>query len=104
VPQILKMLGWGEFLMNRVTAPVGLPACKFYPMNPVCTMLLNAMFYGPSQFMPTDDFWLVATTWPASVTSRNLEHWSQVKGRGRGGVYRAKERGGGHSCVHVCAC
>jgi hypothetical protein len=101
-PQLVKGLGVGEFLLNRVTAPIGLPPCMSYPMNPACTIALNALFYGPSEFMPTDDFWLIATTWPSSVTTRNLEQWAQVRAQGLGCVLLG-DGGAGLACmVSLC--
>jgi hypothetical protein len=43
-----------------------------------CVMSLALMFYGPSAFLSIDDYVIIGQTWPASVATRNMDHWAQV--------------------------
>lgn len=63
-------------------------------------MSLSLMFYGPSAFLSIDDYTVIGQTWPASVSTRNMDHWAQVGigggvnvrvccRRGKGGTHRA---------------
>jgi hypothetical protein len=66
-----------------------------YPPTPACLRLTphpppiphpptphpHPQFYGPSSVVSPDDYMRVAATWPASVSSRNLAHWSQMARR-----------------------
>ncbi|KAF8072636.1 Lip3 [Scenedesmus sp. PABB004] len=94
-PQWLKNAPLGEFLANRDLSPFVMPFCKHNStFNEWCTQQLNGMFYGPSVFVPPSDYLLVGTTWPSTVATRNLEHWSQARRHPRArGARAAASRG-----------
>eukprot|EP00879_Flechtneria_rotunda_P000554 GHRR01000660.1.p1 GENE.GHRR01000660.1~~GHRR01000660.1.p1 ORF type:complete len:576 (+),score=135.60 GHRR01000660.1:200-1927(+) len=75
--QFLYLLRIGEFLPNRLTAPLYGTLCPAWPLDEVCTAALSLIFFGPSLFITPDDYISIATTWPSSVGSRNLVHWAQ---------------------------
>lgn len=55
-------------------------------------------FYGPSWRIPPDDQVVISNTWPATVTSRDITHWAQVRRRSalaRRGRYYVGVGGGG---------
>lgn len=67
----------GEFLWERFLAPY-VNNCESYKWAELCAASLNQIFYGPSIFVTPDDFQIILRTWPASVSARNLAHWSQM--------------------------
>lgn len=78
-PQWLKDAPLGEFLANRDFAPFLMPFCQYNTTwNEFCVQHINGMFYGPSVYVPPQDYIIIFTTWPSSVATRNLEHWSQM--------------------------
>lgn len=58
-----------------------------------CVMALSLMFYGPSAFLSVDDYVVIGQTWPASVSTRNMDHWAQVGPRGGVNVRVCSGRG-----------
>lgn len=75
--EFLRLAHSGEFLWYRFLAPF-LPQCREYWWSEGCVAALNYMFYGPSSFISADDWTVILQTWPASVSSRNLNHWGQM--------------------------
>eukprot|EP00878_Enallax_costatus_P034540 GHUV01038302.1.p1 GENE.GHUV01038302.1~~GHUV01038302.1.p1 ORF type:complete len:290 (+),score=48.85 GHUV01038302.1:665-1534(+) len=75
---VLGNLGVGEFLPNRLVAPLYVTLCHSWILDEVCAAALGFIFYGPSIFITPDDYLSIATTWPSSVGSRNLVHWGQM--------------------------
>ncbi|WIA08209.1 hypothetical protein OEZ85_007658 [Tetradesmus obliquus] len=75
--QLFIALSIGEFLPNRLVAPLYGTLCISWPLDEVCAAALSFIFYGPSIFITPDDYVSIATTWPSSVGSRNLVHWAQ---------------------------
>jgi hypothetical protein len=76
--QLLYALGIGEFIPNRLTAPLAGILCSSWPASDVCAAAVSLIFFGPSQFITPDDYVAISRTWPSSVASRNLVHWAQV--------------------------
>lgn len=103
---VLANLGIGEFLPNRLTAPLYATLCPNWILDEVCAAALGFIFYGPSIFITPDDYLTIATTWPSSVGTRNLVHWAQVRdhqvvwGGGPLGILWWKPAtGGGHTSI-----
>ncbi|KAF6263629.1 Alpha/Beta hydrolase protein [Scenedesmus sp. NREL 46B-D3] len=96
--QWLKNAPLGEFIAHRDLAPFVLPFCQYnHTFNEWCMQQMNGMFYGPSVNVPTADFVLISKTWPSSVATRNLEHWSQMH---RDGKLRLQKYSFGNDCIH----
>eukprot|EP00775_Hariotina_reticulata_P011744 gene11744-11889_t len=75
--QLLYALGIGEFIPNRLTAPLAGILCSSWPASDLCAAAVSLVFFGPSQFITPDDYAVISRTWPSSVGSRNLVHWAQ---------------------------
>jgi len=82
---MLAQAGVGQFLPNYDTSQM-VSGCKIPANTPFCFDLINFMFYGPSKYVSYDDFMRVSATWPATVATRNLAHWSQMF-HTRNGIY-----------------
>ncbi|WIA20837.1 hypothetical protein OEZ85_005188 [Tetradesmus obliquus] len=67
----------GELLPHRYLAPY-VHTCRDYAWSELCMSALNTAFFGPSMFITPDDNPIIFQTWPASVSGRNMAHWSQM--------------------------
>lgn len=53
--------------------------CRDWFLSEGCVMGISLMLFGPSSFISIDDYSVIAQTWPASVSTRNMDHWAQVR-------------------------
>lgn len=54
--QVLYLLGMGEFLPNRLTAPLLSTLCTGWPLDEVCAAAISFFFFGPSQHIRPQDY------------------------------------------------
>ncbi|KAF6258125.1 Alpha/Beta hydrolase protein [Scenedesmus sp. NREL 46B-D3] len=68
----------GEFLLNRLVAPVYKTLCSHWPMDEVCVAAISFVSFGPSVHVTAADYLTLSASWPSSAGSRNLVHWGQT--------------------------
>jgi hypothetical protein len=66
--QLLYLLRIGEFLPNRLTAPVFGPLCTGWPLDVVCAASVGFFWFGPSRNVKAADYqgeaqWVEGVVW-----------------------------------------
>lgn len=56
VLQVLYVMGIGEFLPNRLTAPLLSTLCSGWPLDEVCAAAVAYFFFGPSSTIKPQDY------------------------------------------------
>lgn len=54
--QMLYLVRVGEFLPNRLTAPLLSTLCTAWPLDEVCTAAVSYFFFGPSSTIRPQDY------------------------------------------------
>ncbi|GBF94026.1 lipase member J [Raphidocelis subcapitata] len=76
--KFLAGAGVGGFIPSQVTSPA-LTGCKRSAHNlGWCLDLTNFAFFGPSKLTRAEDVPVILSIWPSGVSTRNLQHWSQM--------------------------